>query len=65
MAGLSSLQPNEGSNGNQALAFCFFSSKKCLVKGVVAGEENWNRAVGGGVEVHRNPPAPQPTHPGG
>lgn len=64
MAGLSSLQPSEGSSGNQALAFCFFSSKKFLIEGVAGGEESWCRAVGGGVEVHRNPPAAQPTHPG-
>lgn len=34
------------------------------MEGVAGGEENWSRAVGGGVEVHSNPPAPQPTHPG-
>lgn len=47
MAGLPSLQPSKGSNGNQALAFCFFSSN-CLIEVVLREQENWSRAVGGG-----------------
>lgn len=46
MAGLPSLQPSKGLSGNQALAFCFFSSN-CLIE-VVREHQNWSRAVGGG-----------------